>query len=122
MIAVEFRCTIDHKARGPVQGRPGNQKCKCLEQALIVFSAIKGSSLSLDVVEVRKPLEVGAQMFLAKRTLKARPTRGLRIIATAKRIEYADSRILPVEIWPLASSMFGRLNRLQSFFISTSRN
>ena len=52
MVTVEFRCSIDHKARG------------------------------LHVVEVRKPLEVCAQMFLNERVLKARPPRGLRV-ATA---------------------------------------
>jgi len=50
MVTVEFRCSIDHEARGPVQGRPGNQKRQRLEQALIVLSVIEGSSLGLDVV------------------------------------------------------------------------
>ena len=122
MVTVEFRGTADHKARGPVQCRPEHQKSQCLEQALIVLSMIERPSLGIDVVEVRKSLKVGAQMSLAERALKARPTSGLRIITAAERIKCLDSRILPVEIWPLTSSMLSRLNRLQSFFLATGRN
>src|SRR3954454_10087399 len=56
MITVEFRCSIDHEARGPVQCRPGHQKSQRLKQAVIVLSIIERASLGIDVVEVRKPL------------------------------------------------------------------
>src|ERR1019366_9696576 len=58
VVAIQFFRPIDHKICGAIQRRPRRQKRQRLKQTLVFLSVVEGAIFSLDIIEIRKSLEV----------------------------------------------------------------
>src|SRR6478609_2591346 len=77
---------------------------------------IKRPLFGLDIVEVGKAFQVGAQMLGAERALEAGAARALRLVAATERLEHLDACVFPVEVRPAASPVLGRIDHPQRLF------
>ena len=62
MIAIQVLGAAGNCSRGSVQRRPRHQKRDSLKQAAISFRVAKGTLFGLEIIKLRKPLQVVPQM------------------------------------------------------------
>ena len=74
-IAIELRAPVDHEARRPVEGLPGDEERKALQQVFVAPGKVERPPLGLVVLEIGQPVEPGAQMPGAERVFETGPAR-----------------------------------------------
>src|SRR5258708_32283815 len=77
-----------------------------------VFVSIRNRAfLGLQVLEIRKPFEIGAQMGNAKRSLETLPAKRLCLVIASQSLHYIEAYLLPFERNPTGPFFIDSVNR-----------
>ena len=89
-VPVDLGGPREHELGGPGLVRPSREEVERGGEAPEAEGVLHGPLLGLDVVEVRQPLQVGAQPVGREPLLERRPAQPLGLILPARRLERLD--------------------------------